>query len=241
MWMRGLRQNYEMFAMFLESFQPMRGLPLPGAPIFFYINRTELRKSSCSCECVVRVTLKRSQNSEGLERRVFVGILSVFVILCSDTLEQFGHFYMRWCDMVLFRTLLNRSLSYPSMASSSAPLCALSRRMRVFHESSLPLTFIAASDCYLAYEQIANFNISWKRESHADIHQQYQLGCALSSSMYTRGGSSRRATGLQPSLKNVRQKIPPNGQTRLKFGFSYENFTTQSFSVLMTPFHLNVS
>jgi len=37
-----------------------------------------------------------------------------------------------------------------------------------------------------------------------------------------RGGSSRRAAGLQPSLKNVRQKIPPNGQTRLKFGFSHE-------------------
>ena len=37
-----------------------------------------------------------------------------------------------------------------------------------------------------------------------------------------RGGSSRRAAGLQPSLKNARQKIPPNGQTRLKFGFSYE-------------------
>ena len=30
------------------------------------------------------------------------------------------------------------------------------------------------------------------------------------------GGSSRRAAGLQPSLKNVRQKIPPNGQTRVK-------------------------
>jgi len=37
-----------------------------------------------------------------------------------------------------------------------------------------------------------------------------------------RGGSSRWAAGLQPSLKNVRQKIPPNGQTRLKFGLSYE-------------------
>jgi len=56
-----------------------------------------------------------------------------------------------------------------------------------------------------------------------------------------RGGSSRRVAELQPSLKNVRQKIPPNGQTRLKFGFSYENFTTQSFSVLPTPFLLNVS
>jgi len=33
-------------------------------------------------------------------------------------------------------------------------------------------------------------------------------------------GSSRRAAGLQPSLKNVRQKIPPNGQTCLKSGFS---------------------
>jgi len=56
-----------------------------------------------------------------------------------------------------------------------------------------------------------------------------------------RGGSSRRAARLQPSLKNVRQKIPPNGQTRLKFGFSYENLTTQSFSVLPAPFLLNVS
>jgi len=37
-----------------------------------------------------------------------------------------------------------------------------------------------------------------------------------------RGGSSRRAAGLHPSLKNIRQKISPNGQTRLKFGFSYE-------------------
>ena len=26
----------------------------------------------------------------------------------------------------------------------------------------------------------------------------------------SKGGSSRRAAGLQPSLKNVRQKIPPN-------------------------------
>jgi len=41
--------------------------------------------------------------------------------------------------------------------------------------------------------------------------------------------------------EKVRQKIPPNGQTRLKFGFRYENFTTQSFSVLSTPFRLNVS
>ena len=38
----------------------------------------------------------------------------------------------------------------------------------------------------------------------------------------TSGGLSKRAAGLQPSLKNVRQKIPPNGQTRLKSGFSYE-------------------
>jgi len=37
-----------------------------------------------------------------------------------------------------------------------------------------------------------------------------------------RGGSSRGAVGLQPSLKNVRQKIPSNGQTRLKSGFSCE-------------------
>ena len=39
---------------------------------------------------------------------------------------------------------------------------------------------------------------------------------------FTRGGSSRGAAVLQPSLKNVRQKIPPNGQTRLKSGFSCE-------------------
>ena len=81
----------------------------------------------------------------------------------------------------------------------------------------------------------------------------------------TRGGSSKGAAGLQPSLKNVRQKIPPNGQTRLKSGFSQHNhffsqqlrntialsldfhntikrnFTTQSFSVPPTPFWLNVS
>jgi len=31
-----------------------------------------------------------------------------------------------------------------------------------------------------------------------------------------------RLDGLQPSLKKERQKIPPNCQTRLKFGFSYE-------------------
>jgi len=59
---------------------------------------------------------------------------------------------------------------------------------------------------------------------------------------YTRLTSgAARLDGLQPSLKNVRQKVPPNGQTRLKFGFSYENFTIQSFSVLPTPFQLNVS
>jgi len=33
--------------------------------------------------------------------------------------------------------------------------------------------------------------------------------------LFSRSGSSRRAAGLQPSLKNVRQKIPPNRQTRL--------------------------
>ena len=40
--------------------------------------------------------------------------------------------------------------------------------------------------------------------------------------MASRGGSSRGAAGLQPSLKSVRQKISPNGQTRLKSGFSCE-------------------
>ena len=68
------------------------------------------------------------------------------------------------------------------------------------------------------------------------MHFAYVLVMATS-----RDASSTRAAGLQPSLKNVRQKIPPNGQTRLNFGFSYENFTTQTFSVLPTPFWLNVS
>ena len=40
--------------------------------------------------------------------------------------------------------------------------------------------------------------------------------------LITRSGSSGLTAGLQPFLKNVRQKIPPNGQTRLKFGFNYE-------------------
>jgi len=40
--------------------------------------------------------------------------------------------------------------------------------------------------------------------------------------LVVRGGSSGGAAGLQPSLKNLRQKIPPNGQTRLKSGFSCE-------------------
>jgi len=60
-------------------------------------------------------------------------------------------------------------------------------------------------------------------------------------SIQTSATGAARLDGVQPFLKNVRQKIPPNGQTRLKFGFSYENFTTQSFSVLPTPFRLNVS
>ena len=45
---------------------------------------------------------------------------------------------------------------------------------------------------------------------------------AVKPSPVGRGGSSRGAAGLQPSLKNVRQKIPPNSQTRLKSEFSWE-------------------
>jgi len=62
----------------------------------------------------------------------------------------------------------------------------------------------------------------------------------ISYPLYTAPGAAR-LDGLQPSLKNLRQKILPNGQTRHKFGFSYENLTTQSFSVPPTPFWLNVS
>jgi len=54
----------------------------------------------------------------------------------------------------------------------------------------------------------------------------------------TRGGSSRWAAALPEKCK---AKDSAKWQTRLKFGFSYENFTTQSFSVLPTPFLLNVS
>jgi len=50
-----------------------------------------------------------------------------------------------------------------------------------------------------------------------------------------RGGSSTRAAALAEKYK------AKDSAKRLKFGFSYENFTTQSFSVLPTPFRLNVS
>ena len=48
------------------------------------------------------------------------------------------------------------------------------------------------------------------------------LGLIENKILFTRGGSSRGAAGLQPSLKNARQNIPPNGQTRLKSRFSCE-------------------
>jgi len=63
----------------------------------------------------------------------------------------------------------------------------------------------------------------------------------VSTSIVHQRSGAARLDRLQPSLKNVKQKIPPNGQSRLKFGFSYENFTTQSLSVFPTPFRLNVS
>jgi len=62
-----------------------------------------------------------------------------------------------------------------------------------------------------------------------------QEGKDQASDTYKWPGAAR-LDELQPSLKNVRQKIPPNDQTRLNLGFSYEKFTTQSFSVLPTPF-----
>jgi len=111
-------------------------------------------------------------------------------------------------------------------------------------------------DCSRHLTVRVNMQSSWtdrRQLSSRDISQRVMLSSlkslvscvlvviVLSCSKPCRGGSSRRAAGLQPSLKNLRQKIPPNGQTLLKFGFSYENFTTQSFSVLPTPFWLNVS
>jgi len=60
------------------------------------------------------------------------------------------------------------------------------------------------------------------RNHHRKKNCKHQLWFRRRPIFDDRGGSSRGAAGLQPSLKNVRQKIPPNGQTRLKFGFSCE-------------------
>ena len=93
------------------------------------------------------------------------------------------------------------------------------------------------SICHLNVRRLFAKNNSSKLDEISVLSSEYAFDVIAMS----RGGSSRGAAGLQPSLKNVRQKIPPNRQTRLKFGFCYENSTTQSFSVLPTPFLLNVS
>jgi len=62
----------------------------------------------------------------------------------------------------------------------------------------------------------------WRSEYIKSVYQHYYSVADMKVTELTRGGSSRGAAGLQPSLKNVRQKIPPNGQTRLKSGFSCE-------------------
>jgi len=90
------------------------------------------------------------------------------------------------------------------------------------------------------------FNAATKRFCYAKSNHISLCGCFKKSStaatlLQTPQAGAARLDGLHPSLKNVRQTIPPNGQSRLKFGFRYENFTTQSFSVLPTPFRLNVS
>jgi len=51
----------------------------------------------------------------------------------------------------------------------------------------------------------------------------------------SRSGSCRRAAALPEKCKAKDSAKRPNSP---KFGFSYENFTTQSFSVLPTPFRL---
>ena len=85
--------------------------------------------------------------------------------------------------------------------------------------------------------------------THTEMNGEAQnFGCDVALSPHLKNicktlvtAGAARLDGLQPSLKNVRQKIPPNDQTRLKLGSINENFTTQSFSVLPTPFGLNVS
>jgi len=52
----------------------------------------------------------------------------------------------------------------------------------------------------------------------------------------TRGGSSKRAAALPEKCK-----AKDSAKLAFNFRFGYENFTTQSFSVLPTPFWLNVS
>jgi len=118
--------------------------------------------------------------------------------------------------------------------------------------SPLKLALCVQSLCLLLHNNFLVFNISdhcwksshnlWTLPNHKSrvtwgFRFPSMLQCVHSISY----PGAARLDGLQPSLKNVRQKIPPNGQTRLKFRFSYENFTTQSFSVLPTPFWLNVS
>ena len=88
--------------------------------------------------------------------------------------------------------------------------CAASQRSAVKQEDPVwkylqaNSHFIRTIWCSLALYLV------WERRSHTF------------SSTTPRGGSSKGAAWLQPSLKNVRQKIPPNGQTRLKSGFSCE-------------------
>jgi len=99
--------------------------------------------------------------------------------------------YKKTYDMVNKEVLLSKLLSY-----------GISGRMFHFIRSFL-----------------SNRTFQVRIGSALSMTKPLENGTPQGSVLIPRGGSSRRAAGLQPSLKNVSQKIPPNGQTRLKFGF----------------------
>jgi len=69
-------------------------------------------------------------------------------------------------------------------------------------------------------------------DKHGSCLNEIKIACLVSKQV--RGGSSRRAAALP---ENVRRKIPPNGQTRLMFGFSYEISQHNHFRYFRHHFH----
>jgi len=73
---------------------------------------------------------------------------------------------------------------------------------------------------------------AWRRKGRRERRRCVPRKCTV----WTRAGAAR-LDGLQPSQKNVRRKIPPNGHTRLKFGFSYEISQHNDFRYFRHQFH----